>query len=84
MKRYEVIESRVYRHKVSGQEASIYGAAPWYRHSEAKDWETVHKGWTIKDNKRGTVGVYAGPWKSREEVEAFMAERPALFRQEML
>lgn len=58
MVRYEVIASKHWFNKVTKQTASIYGSVPWVSPAGKKNWEIVETGYTIRDNKRGTVGGF--------------------------
>jgi hypothetical protein len=70
--KYEVIESRAWRH-TDGRTASIYGACPWVRLEDAPGWEVVSRGWTVRNPYTGQVGVCRQPWPTREEAEAWAA-----------
>lgn len=59
--RYEVIESQVWR-RDDGATASVYGACPWMSDSERDRWSIHVRGYTIRDNARGTVGLGRVPW----------------------
>ena len=50
MLRYEIVESKVYRHK-SGKTASIFGSCPYYYNSEKGDWQIVGNGYSLHDHK---------------------------------
>lgn len=69
MARYTVLESRVWRNADTGARASIYGASP-YRGDKGA-WEIVSQGWTIRDNKNGTVGMGRAPFPSQADAQAF-------------
>jgi hypothetical protein len=71
---YEVIESRQWRH-TSGRTASIYGAAPWTAESDKPNWEVVSRGWTVRNPHTGQVGACRQPWATREEAEAWAADK---------
>lgn len=68
---YEVIESKVWKHKITGQTASIYGACPWVRASDKDNWEIVATGWTVRNPYTNEIGVCRPPWKTLEEAEEF-------------
>jgi hypothetical protein len=70
MKRYEVIESKCWRH-TSGRAASIYGACPWLCDAERPEWSLEVRGFTIRDNLTNTVGLGRVPWSTREQAQAF-------------
>jgi hypothetical protein len=76
MARYEVIESKVWK-RDDGATASIYGAVPWTASSEEKRWKMVTRGYTVRDNVSGTVGVGRQPWKTREEAQAWIDKQEA-------
>ena len=65
MKRYEVIERKIWRHE-SGRVAAIYGAVPWTSETEKLQWRMESAGWTIRDSKIGTVGQPWGLQRLRE------------------
>ena len=75
---YEVIESRVWRHKVTGRKVSIYGALPFWGDSDKESWEIVPQGWTVRNLKDGTVGIGRVPWKTQADAQAWAdkANRP--------
>ena len=70
MPRYEVIESKAWK-RDDGATASIYGAVPWTSPSEEKRWKIVTRGYTIRDNVSGTVGIGRQPWSTRGEAQAW-------------
>ncbi len=70
MKRYEVIESRVWR-RDDGRTASIYGALPYHGEAEKAHWTIVSRGWTIRDNNDNTVGLGRVPFKTIEEAQEY-------------
>ena len=70
MSRYEVIESKAWKHD-DGRTASLYGAVPWTSASEEPRWKVVTRGYTIRDNMSGTVGIGRQPWKTRAEAQAW-------------
>lgn len=69
--KYEVLKSVCWVHVPSGNTASIYGAVPWTRDSEKKNWQHLDQGWTVRNPYNGTVGVGRIPWKTKEEAQAF-------------
>lgn len=71
MVRFEVIESKSWR-RDDGRTASIYGAVPWVTPSEEKRWKMVTRGYTARDNERGTVGIGRQPWATRAEAQAWV------------
>ena len=70
---YEIIESKHWKH-TSGRTASIYGAVPYYNDHDAKEWEIVSCGFTVRNLKTGTVGIGRPPFKTIEEAQAFIAK----------
>ena len=70
MTRYEVIESKAWK-RDDGRTASIYGALPWVTPSEEKRWKKVTRGYTVRDNVQGTVGIGKQPWPTRAEAQAW-------------
>lgn len=66
MKILEVIESRAWQNKNTGQKVSIYGALPYTTQAGKLNWELITTGWTWRlDN--GTVGLGCIPAKTRSE-----------------
>lgn len=66
MRVLEVIESKCWKHKVTGQTVSIYGAVPYVNETEKQNWEIVSRGFTWRlDN--GTIGLGRMPTKTRDE-----------------
>ena len=72
MARFEVIESKHWRNADTGATASIYGANPYRGDTGA--WAIETRGWTIRDNKNGTVGMCRKPFASRDDAAAFAAQ----------
>lgn len=70
MARYEVIESKAWKSD-DGRTASIYGAVPWTSPSEEKRWKMVTRGYTVRDNVSGTVGIGRQPWQTRSEAQVW-------------
>lgn len=68
MPRFEVVESKRWEGP-NGRTASIYGACPWASESERAHWVIVVKGYTVRDNVNGTVGMGKPP-TTRELAEA--------------
>jgi hypothetical protein len=71
MARYEVIESKVWK-RDDGASASPYGAVPWTSAAEEKRWTLVTRGYTVRDNERGTVGIGRVPWATRAEAQEWV------------
>jgi hypothetical protein len=71
----EVIESKHWKHKLTGATASLYGAVPWSgaKGDKKEDWELVSTGWTIRWAD-GTIGRMDGkpPFHSKGEGEAYL------------
>lgn len=73
MKVLEVIESKAWINKITGQRASIYGAVPYTNEVDKQNWSLVVVGYTWRlDN--GTVGLGRIPAKTREEAEEVMRQ----------
>lgn len=77
MPRYEVIPSVRWFHKPTGRTASVYGSCPWFDGTAEADWERQVTGFTVRDNRRNTVGIGRKPWETREEAEAWVAAEHA-------
>ena len=66
MKITEIIESKQWRNKVTGETASIYGSLPYFMDAEKDNWEIETVGYTWKlDN--GTIGIGRKPAKTYKE-----------------
>lgn len=73
MKVIEVIASRVWINRKTGQRVSPYGACPWASRLERADWEMFTVGFTwALDN--GTIGLGRVPAKTMEEAVAVMRQ----------
>jgi hypothetical protein len=68
MSTYEAIPSRVWR-RDDGRTASPYGACPWTSKAEAARWKLEQVGWTVRDNRTGTIGLGRAPYKTEAEAE---------------
>lgn len=66
MRILEVIESKHWINKVTGQTASIYGSVPYFSESDKANWSIEVRGytWLCKD---GTIGLGRQPAKTRAE-----------------
>lgn len=62
--RYEIVEQRIYRNKKTGATASIYGSRPSWPENET---EIVKTGYSVRDNKTGTVHGRIGETKEDAE-----------------
>lgn len=67
---YEVIESRRWQGP-GGREASIYGAVPYTNPAEKSQWKVVTVGYTVRNQRTGSVGIGRPPWKTRSEAQAW-------------
>jgi len=76
MPRFEVIESKVWQ-RDDGRTASIYGAVPWVSPVEEKRWKMITRGYTVRDNERGTAGIGRQPWATRAEAQAWVDKETA-------
>jgi len=81
MKRYEVVKSRYWLNSVTMATASCYGSAPYMSESDKANWSIVERGYTVRDNVTGTVGLGRQPFATEREVLDFIASRPQIFRQ---
>ena len=68
MNRYEVVESKVWR-RDDGRTASPYGALPWETESEKARWHLATRGYTVRDNVSGTIGIGRVPWETLAEAQ---------------
>ena len=71
MSRFEIIESKCWKHK-TGKTASLYGAVPWHSEAEKLDWRISNRGYTIRDNATNQVGFGKPPHKTIEEAYAHL------------
>lgn len=71
MKPVRVVPSIVWRNKINGRRASIYGSVPWVADAEKVQWEKVQTGWTL-EMSNGTIGYGAVPLATKAEAEAVM------------
>ena len=76
MKRFTVEPARFWKHE-SGRTASIFGACPWASQSERGAWEMVTSGFTIRDTKRGTVGIGRAPFLTEAAAQEWIAKEEA-------
>lgn len=76
---YDVVESRSWKNTKTGATASLYGACPWVRDAEKSDWTLVVNGWTVRNQKSGTVGIGRMPWKEKSQALAWLARQAARF-----
>lgn len=72
--RYTVVQSARWQ-RDDGMTASIYGAVPWLCDAEAARWQRVVTGWTVRDNRNGTIGAYAIPFGATREQAQDFADR---------
>lgn len=75
MDRYEVVPAKHWKNSLTGATASIYGSLPYVYDREAQYWSVVRIGWTIRDNKRGTVGICRKPFETEQEAKDWIANR---------
>jgi len=72
MRIVKVIPSKRWQHKITGKQASIYGAFPGTP-NDRDSWEIVQVGWTWQlDN--GTIGLGGMLAKSESEALEIMAK----------
>lgn len=74
MERYQVVESQVWQ-RDDGAKASIYGACPWTSAADKPRWQIVRNGYTIRDNRLGTVGIGRPPFKTHAEAQGWIDAR---------
>ena len=77
MRIVEVIPSRHWFNRRTGQRASVYGAVPYYGEADKADWQIVTAGWTWKTSA-GTIGLGRAAVDTIEEAEAVMHRINAL------
>lgn len=71
MRVLEIIESKCWRNKSTGQTVSIYGATPWTLESQKGNWELHTRGYTWRMSN-GTIGLCRQPAKTYEEAVEVM------------
>lgn len=76
MARFDVIESLVWK-RDDGRSASPYGAVPWTSPAEEKRWQLVKRGYTVRNNERGTIGIGRQPWATRAEAQEWVDKEEA-------
>lgn len=84
MKRYEIVPSRHWKNLVDGRTASIYGACPYVSDADKQNWVIVENGFTIADNKSGTVGMGRAPFTTEQAAQDHMDAYPMVFRNDDL
>lgn len=62
----EIIKSRAWINKKTGETTSIYGAVPYVSESDKQNWEIETRGYTWRKYD-GTIGLGRAPAKSYEE-----------------
>jgi len=71
MTTYTVIESRAYVNPLASFKVSPYGAHP------GPGWTLQTVGFTVRNNRTGTVGIGRVPWTNRDDVEAWVIKENA-------
>ena len=74
---YTIIEAKQWRNSKTGATASIYGSCPYYSDADKPDWKIEVKGYTIRNERAGTVGIGRAPFATREEAQAWIDSRKA-------
>jgi hypothetical protein len=69
--KYEVVESKVWKHKVTGRLVSLHGASPWENPADRANWEITVTGWTVYNPLTGEYGIGRKPWATRFEAQQF-------------
>ena len=77
--RFEVIPARKWRNSATGATASLYGAAPYVSEADKADWTVETVGWTIRNNRDGTIGIGRSPFVTKEEADAYIVKLDALY-----
>ena len=70
MTRYTVIPSRRYV-RDDGMTASAFGACPWTSEAERPRWTLTTVGWTVRNERNGTIGIGRQPWTAEAEAQAW-------------
>jgi len=80
MSRFQWEVSKVWKH-INGSTASIFGACPYTSEDDKKNWSMVEVGYTIRDNKRNTVGLGIKPFKSKYDAVVVVCNLNLLVQQ---
>ncbi len=73
MRIIKVIESTVWRNRITGARASRFGAVPWVNATDRDNWSLEPDGYTwVMSN--GTVGIGRRPAVSRDEADRVMRD----------
>lgn len=80
MERYTIVPYRYWLNDRTQGKASIFGSLPWTSQEDKVNWSLVTKGFTIRDNLKGTYGQGKQPAKTMEEAQARLQALEALDR----
>lgn len=69
--KYQVIKSKVWKHKITGAIASIYGASPWNSPADKVNWFIEVRGWTVFNPYTNEVGIGKASWGTEEAAQTF-------------
>ena len=69
--KYQVIESKIWKHKLTGATVSIYGASPWTSPTDKVNWSIEVRGWTVLNPYTNEVGIGRVPWGTKEAAQNF-------------
>ena len=71
MSQYDAIESKRWK-RDDGRTASLYGSTPWVSAAERDRWHVESRGWTIRDNRTGTISTGRAPFATLADCEAYI------------
>ena len=71
---YRVIESRRWKH-INGRTVSFHGSVPWMGEYDKQDWHVEITGWTIYNERTGTIGIGRVPFKTEQEAQNWINNR---------
>ncbi len=74
---YTIIESKQWRNSKTGATASIFGSVPYCSDADKPDWKLETKGFTVRNERTGVVGIGRAPFTTREEAQAWIDSRKA-------
>lgn len=74
---YTIIESKQWKNIKTGATASIYGSCPYYSDKDKQDWKIEVKGYTVRNERTGIVGIGRMPFATREEAQVWVDSHKA-------
>lgn len=80
MERYTIVPSRYWLNEKTKTKASIFGSTPWSSASDKVNWTLTTTGYTIRDNRNGTIGMGKQPARTLQEAQIRLQALEALDR----